>query len=260
MTDSQTLQTYLELQKDIMFDELIDLGFATVCYSASGTSSFWNNALVVTVLSQDQIHSVANKLQELQRNPAFYFEDCTELKPFADTLLADGYKQESEDSLMFHSGEDIDTSRFDSVKKVDTTEELEVFLETFDNCYRKDDPLNPYGELGEYLISTRSAWEKHHETNRIEYFIVYDDAEPVAVATLTNHNGLGYISNVGSLMSVRGKGFGKLATLYCVWHSRNNGNTNHFLATEAGTNPNSFYSAIGFETRFTTKLMTLGAE
>jgi len=75
--------------------------------------------------------------------------------------------------------------------------------------------------------------------------------EPCAVATLTNFDGLGYISNVGSLKKVRGKGFGKIATLYCVAKSIKNNNQEHCLATEEGAYPNEFYKRIGFVTRFT---------
>jgi len=69
--------------------------------------------------------------------------------------------------------------------------------------------------------------------------------------TLTNHDGIGYISNVGSLRKVRGEGFGKIASLYPVSQSIKNGNLEHCLATEEGTYPNEFYKRIGFETRFT---------
>lgn len=255
MTNYQFLQAYVELQKDIMFDELFNVNFATICYSQNDPSSFWNNALVNTVLQDNEIQQIEDKLTELKRKPAMYFESRSDLLPFVDMLGKKGYTQEAEDSLMFHTGEGIDKSRFDSIKKVITDDDLNIFIDTFDKCYRKDDPLNPYGELGDYLTAARIAWQKHHASNRIEYFMAYKGDQPVAVATLTNYNGIGYISNVGSLLSVRGQGYGKIATLYCVNQSKKNSNTTHCLATEEGTNPNAFYKAIGFETRFTSKLM-----
>lgn len=255
MTNYQFLQTYIELQKDIMFDELFELGFATVCCSHND-SSFWNNASVNSVLTSNDVGEIASKLIERKRKPAFYFENRTDLEPLVLLLSGQGYKKEAEDSWMFHSGENIDESRFGEIRKVETDADLEMFLTTFDQCYRKDDPLNPYGELGNYLITARIAWEKHHGSNRIEYFIAYKKDQPVAVASLTNRSRIGYISNVGSLVSVRGEGFGKLVTMYCVAQSKKGGNNTHCLATEEGTNPNSFYKSIGFETRFTAKLMS----
>lgn len=255
MTNYRFLQTYVELQQDIMFDEILDLDFAKVCFSKLDPSPFWNNALVNTVLTDEQINQAELKLNELGRKPAFYFENRADLQPLSALLAQKGYKQNAEDSLMFHLGENIDESRFEQVRKVTTEKELEIYIKTFDQCFQKDDPQNPYGELGEYLEACRSAWKKHHVTNKIEYFIVYKEDDPVAVSTLTNHKNLGYISNVGSLRSVRGEGFGKLATMYCVAQSKKNGNTVHSIATEEGTYPNQFYKNIGFETKFTSKLM-----
>lgn len=86
---------------------------------------------------------------------------------------------------------------------------------------------------------------------RIEYFMVYKGNKPVAVSTLTNYGDIGYISNVGSIREVRGEGFGKAATLFCVKESIKHGNKEHCLATEEGAYPNEFYKRIGFATRFT---------
>ena len=95
------------------------------------------------------------------------------------------------------------------------------------------------------------AFYNTRDSGKIEYFTVYNDTGPVAVSTLTNFASIGYISNVGSLKEARGKGFGKIASLYCVARSKENGNTEHALATEEGQYPNEFYKRIGFETRFT---------
>lgn len=72
----------------------------------------------------------------------------------------------------------------------------------------------------------------------------------MAVATLTNFESLGYISNVGSLRSLRREGFGKTATLYCIQESIKNSNSQNCLATEEGHYPDSFYQKIGFDTQF----------
>lgn len=255
MTNAQILTDYIQLQKDIMFDELFDLGFATVCYSKNDPSPFWNNVFVDIVLNNNQLQELSTKMKSLQRSPAVYFENKAELAGLKTFLEEQRYVKTSEDSLMFWDLGEVETNRFESVRKVETQEELAVFLDIFDRSYIKDDPLNPYGELGEYLTAARIAWEKHHESNRVEYFIAYKDSEPVAVSALTNYGEMGYISNVGSVLTVRGEGYGKLATLYSVAQSQRNGNTTHFLATEEGTNPHSFYSAIGFKTKFTTLLM-----
>ena len=67
----------------------------------------------------------------------------------------------------------------------------------------------------------------------------------------TNYQGIGYISNVGSLKDVRGQGYGKNVTLYAVEQSEVHGNTINCLATEEGAYPNEFYKRLGYKTRFT---------
>jgi hypothetical protein len=256
MTNYQLLRTYLELQKGIAFDELFELEFATICFGKLDSSPFWNNALVNHELSDSQLTAIEQKLNSLERNPAIYFENKPELNKLEKFLRSKGYIDAAEDSLMFHSGDRIDETRFGQIKKVETPEDLEIFLQTFDACFQQDDPQNPYGELGEYLLSAKEAWLKHHSSNRIEYFVAYDAEQPVAVSALTNYKNIGYISNVGSLRAVRGKGYGKLATLYCVAQSKMHGHTEHMIATEEGTYPHQFYQQIGFSNRFTAKLMT----
>lgn len=143
-------------------------------------------------------------------------------------MLKNYYNHSFEDCWLFHSGEKINPDRFKQVKKVSTEKELDIFLKTFDACFQKEDPQNPYGELGDYLKMAEKVWYRHNTTNRIEYFTIYSGDEPVGVSTLTNFKQIGYISNVGSLRKVRGQGFGKLATLYGVDLSKKRGNKYHF--------------------------------
>lgn len=255
MTKQQLLEKYILLQKDIMFDELYELDFATICYSQHDTSSIWNNAVISTQLTASQQQAIEQKLISLQRTPAFYYLDSSELSVLTKQLIETGYQQEAADSFMLYDKTVSYQPAFDSIKKVTNETELQVFLETFDACYQNDDPTNPYGELGEYLTAARIAWEKHQQSNRLEYFIAYKNEQPVAVASLTNFEGMGYISNVGSLRAVRGEGYGKLVTLFAIHYSQQNGNQDHCLITEAGTNPYEFYNALGFNTQCTAQLL-----
>lgn len=250
MTNFQFLQKYQKLQYSIMYDELIDLSFAVIGYSKIDPSPFWNNALTKLNLSDEQISEIENKLHLVDRKSTLYFEHCSDLEKLANSLQSKGYVKNFEDCWQFWNGLQIDEKHFESVRKVTTEQELEVFLQTFDNCYKKDDPQNPYGELGDYLKVAKEAWHKHNQSNRLEYFVVFKGDKPISVSTLTNYEGIGYISNVGSLREVRGQGYGKAATLYCVSQSIKNKNEEHCLATEEGHYPNTFYQQIGFSTRF----------
>ena len=251
MNNFDFLKRYQQLQYTVMFDKFIDLGFAVISYCKGDNSSFWNQALTNQILTGEQLSRIEEEMKLLNRKPAVYLENKENLQPLVNFLKEKGYKFNFEDSWMFHSGASIDTSRFDQIKKVTNESELKVFLKTFGACYQKDDPQNAYGELGAYLNVTEKIWHHHHQTNRLEYFIVYNNNKPVAVSSLTNYKEIGYISNVGSLREVRGQGLGKIASLYCVEQSKKNGNTEHCLATEEGTYANEFYKRIGFSTRFT---------
>lgn len=239
-----------------MYDQLIELGYATVALSNDDGSPFWNNALTDNLLRQDQLIELEKCFVENNRQPTMYFENKNALTDLRKYLEINEYTFSFEDSWQFWGGGDINKNNFGSVKKAESEMELEIFLETFDRCYRKDDPQNPYGELGEYLAVAKKAWLKQGDNGRLQYFTVFEKDNPVAVSTLTMFDEIGYISNVGSLPEVRGKGFGKAATLYCVNESVECGNKIHCLATEEGHYPNEFYKRIGFETKFTAIGMT----
>lgn len=244
------LKTYQGLQLSIAYDTLTDLGFAIVGGSKLDSSVYWNNALIGQALSDRQIDIIEEFFTDLKRSPTFYYENRPNLQALSDRLKARGYKKSFEDNWVFWGSQLIDSKHFESVRKVNTKADLEVFLKTLDACYQADDPQNPYGELGDYIQSAKKAWENNHASNKIEYFVIYKDKLPVSVASLTNYKGVGYISNVGSLREVRGQGYGKAATLFCVKQSLLNDNTVHCLATEEGDYPNEFYKRIGFKSKF----------
>jgi len=227
------------------------LGFASVAWCSKYDSSFFNHAQTDSLFSKNELDEIEQTLKGLERKPAVYFENRQGLSGLANFLAQEGYKKTWEDSWMFHSGQNIDESVFSQVKKVEDEAGLEEFLKTFDACYQEGDSQNPYGKLGDYLDVAKDAWNRHNKSGKIEYFTIHDGKNLVAVSTLTNFAGIGYISNVGSLRRVRGKGFGKIASMYCVKQSIDNGNSEHALATEEGHYPNEFYKRIGFKTRFT---------
>lgn len=246
------LQKYQQLQQGVLFDRILDLGFTTITYWADTDDVYWNAALVDRVLTVEELTKIEETFQSLGKRPTIYFENKNELAPLIGFLEKNKYDKQFEESWMFYEEKNVDASHLDDVKKVETEQELEQFLETFEASYTKEDPQNPYGELGrEYRELEKNTWLKYHENNRIEYFVAYKDNLPVATSHLVNFNGIGYIASVGSRREVRGQGYGKAATLYAVQQSIRHANSHHCLATEEGTYPNEFYKRIGFTPRFT---------
>lgn len=233
-----------------MFDKFFDLGFALFGYCHNDRSSFWNNTLIENEIDAGQIKQIEKVMNNYDRKSVLYFEN-NKSNSFIELIESLGYAKEYEDSWMFYTGNDLNYNKDVVVKKVVNEQDLKIFLEVLNNCYRNNDPQNPYGELGNYLSMAEKVWYRHNSTKRVEYFIVYKNRQPVAVATLTNFDGIGYISNIGSLPEVRGEGYGKIATLFSVEQSVKNKNSLHCLATEEKTYPNEFYKRIGFEVKFT---------
>lgn len=250
MTNFDFLKKYLILQKKVMYDEVIDLDFASLGYCQADKSVYWNLALTNQLLTFAGLNTLETKFFQLDRKSSIYFENTPKLQPLADFLSSSGYKRNWEDCWQFWENPPPPISEV-MIKKVKSTQDLDQFLHTFDLSYRQDDPQNPYGELGNYLQLSKESWLKLHATDREEYFIGFKDGQPVSVATLVNNDSIGYICNVGSLLDVRGQGFGKAITLHSVNQSIKNGNTLHCLATESGHYPNEFYHRLGFTTKFT---------
>ena len=250
MNNFTFLQNYQELQLNITFDETIDLQFARIGLSQIDSTSYWNMALTNQILNDNELYEIERIMKAKNRQPAIYFENKQQLIPLINFLKRKNYQFKYEDSWMFFDNQKIIEPLPNQIKKVTNKNELEIFLKTFNQCYQNNDPQNPYGKLGNYLKLAKKAWKQHHSSNRVEYFIVLKNNSPIAVASLTNYKQIGYISNVGSLRSVRGQGFGKAATLYCVAQSKKNKNKIHCLATEEKTYPNYFYKKIGFSTKF----------
>lgn len=147
----QFLQKYFQLQNSIMFDCYIELGEATIAYSETDTTENWNIALVNSLLSDSQISKIQVNFAEINRKPTLLFQNTPTMQPLVEKITTLGYKKNYEDSFQFWQGGKIDTSHFESVKKVETPTDLALFLTTFDQCYQNDDPQNPYGKLGNYL-------------------------------------------------------------------------------------------------------------
>lgn len=251
MDPFEFLQKFQLLQYKEVTDLICDLGFAKVNYSKEDQSAFCNFALVNKILTTGELSQIEQKMRELKRHPAIYFENRTDLQPLKVLLTKKRYVRDYEDAWMFHGGEGIIQNRFDQIKEVLNEEDLQNFLATFNACYRADDPQNPYGEVKSWLPIIREAWYRHHRSGNSRYFMALKGGKPVAVAGLKSGQGIGYISDVGSLPEVRGEGFGKLVTLYSVYVSLQHGNKLHSLATEDGTYPHEFYERIGFKTKFT---------
>jgi len=151
MNNFQFLQKYLDLQNGVVYDQLTATKFAKLGYCQDDSSPFWNLALVNNPLTEDQLIEIENYFRLLDRKSTVYFESRENLKTLVNFLEQHGYEKTNEDSWMFYENTVPVQINSVSVKKIKTKEELKIFLQVFDACYQKNDPQNPYGELGDYL-------------------------------------------------------------------------------------------------------------
>ena len=251
MTKLSTLEKFLDIQEHTMFSVSEYVDGVRIIHNDFDQTPFWNYALCGEVLTGAQIHAVEARMRELNRKPAIYFPNTDTFGPLVDELKSDGYQLNNEDSWMFFEGSVPEGLDFNHIKKVSSLSELELWLETLDASFVADDPQNPYGTLGAYIDLARRAWKENGDLGKCEYVIAFNEGKPVAVATLIYEGDLAYISNIGSRKEVRGRGYGKLVTLFCVYEALKNNAVNVCLATEEGTYPNAFYKRIGFTVRFT---------
>lgn len=246
------LKSFFYLNYGVYFDVLKKNNFGILGISENNDEYWWNTFLVNKNLSDSKLKEIETLFYPFNRNSCVCLLEDNDYQNI-NLLKSENYKFVGRDQWMVFTNQPFNHNNFNQVQKVKNINDLQIFLNTYNECYKNGDPQNPYGESGEYLISTKKAWIKNNSNNRFECFIVCNDKQkPVAVATLTNYKGIGYISSVGSLQSVRGQGFGKLASLYCIYKSNQNGNKNHCLITEKDCYAHKFYKRIGFKDQFST--------
>lgn len=257
MTNKDILEAFITIQEKTMFSKIVSFGNYKIITNEFDKTPFWNYVFCDNKIDAIKISSLEKELEKLERIKSFYFEynKSNDTTALIEYLTERGYVLKYEDSWMFFTSNVIETLDYSHIKKVSSGEDLDTWISVINECYKENDPQNPYGSLGSYLDLAKKAWLTNNSSDFI-YYIAYKDSTPVSVATLTFQSDLGYISNVGSLQTVRGQGYGKLITLFCVEQSLKRNVKQVCLGTEEGTFPNDFYKRIGFETKFTTRNYT----
>lgn len=229
------------------FSEVVEDNEMMLAY-CKGNSDIWSNyALLKKQISEEKIETIECFFKTRNRIPVIYFLDG-EFEKTAKILFDKGFVISSKDCWMFWEGKEPDAG-CDHVMEVKTDSNFERWISTFVQSYPKNDPQNPYGEQSSFAKVLHDAWNRG-KLKRDKLFLAFEENVPVAVGILTNYNGMGYISGIGAIPAVRGRGFGKKISLHCVKESFGLGNKSHFLATEKGHYPYEFYKRIGFKPEF----------
>ncbi len=250
------LHHYLNLQLGILFDQIKPVADSWFCSNLSGETPFWNQAVVFEPLQDKQVERIEAEFTKLNRQSAFYLPQQINLSEFSLSLQNADYKLRTSEVFMFHDGENLIDLDFKALKKVKSESELETFMKIFDDCYRSEDELAGRGSgFNQCLQSTKDDWYRFHKNDRVEFFILYHDEIPVGIVSLTNYEGMGYISNIGILPAYRGLGLGKQITLFGVHMSKKHGNKIHFLIAEQNGATEKIYNKIGFVSKLVCDLL-----
>lgn len=82
----------------------------------------------------------------------------------------------------------------------------------------------------------------------MEAYLIKVNTRLVACGLLMSLNKRGYLAGIASIPEVRGKGYGKLISLFLTQSSLEKGNKITFLATELKSKNEKFYSKLGYKT------------
>jgi ribosomal protein S18 acetylase RimI-like enzyme len=249
MDEDEIIQDFIHME---YFEEVKETKKVIYTYTSENTEGWWNFAYLKKNISNLELNNIQKYYDEKQRKSSVYIIKDNKLDVTKKLLMKSGYSVVSNDSWMFWNKGKI---QFEKIKVIEARndKEIHLWLETFIKSYPKDDPKNPYGEQKDFAKYLEKRW-KEGKTRKDKYFISFDGNKPAAVAILTKLNDKGYISAVGSIPEVRGRGFGKNVTLHCINESINLGNRYHFLATEKGHFPYDFYTRLGFKEEFMAQL------
>ncbi len=248
------IRSFILMNSGKFFTEVKEDEDVMLAFCGDNSEIWWNFAFLKKPVGKERLQSIADFFEKRKRAPTIYFPDEGFYDDVLGALRGGGFKASSQDCWMFWEGESpyLDESNIFEVK---SDEDFEKWVETFLRSYPKDDPKNPYGEQVEFSKVIDKAWKRGMLKNDC-CFLAFDNNKPAAVGMLTSYQGKGYISAIGSVPEVRGRGFGKRMSLFCVRESFRRGNEFHFLATEKEHFPFNFYKKIGFSPKFTATYYT----
>ncbi|MFH0836716.1 MAG: GNAT family N-acetyltransferase [Candidatus Aenigmatarchaeota archaeon] len=223
----------------------------------NGAALFWSNeikdiwsnfALIDTKNADSVVKAVVSFYKRIDRKPVVFITPLSKPKNLDKTLIKNGFRKESEDSLMFYIGsKKIAIPDKLVIKRVINKKDLRVFIKVFQEAYGGKGKDEPYGKLGSGY--GKAFMKRFNKKMGVSYFIAFVDNKPVGIGTLICSGKFGYVCNIGTLPSYRKQGIGAAITLNCVKNALRTKRKFIYLSTEANTYNENFYNKIGFSTK-----------
>jgi GNAT superfamily N-acetyltransferase len=258
------LNAHTELQVGCFFDGVEDLGSRIgYAYSRTIKDNFWNYAYGFQT-EMTSLPTILGRIREAatahNRIPAIYLTTTSTPAGLENFLAHDGI---IDDVWMTYKASGDETQRTElKISRVETSSELERFLDAFRRSYGADS--HEGGEVGysglpeEYPAAIRNASPGPHI--QIINFLGQVDNEVVAIASIymkaPNFAGL---YNVGVVSEARQRGFGSAISRWAVDHARGQGCKDIFLMTVPDSPVERLYSKIGFHRAFIGRIVSLSS-
>lgn len=245
---SNCLSIQFDLLKGMFFDNKEETDNYILCTSSVINNYYWNLAYLKNKIDNSVILEIENKLRKLNRVPCLYIgRDDTYYIDNKKLIISNGYSLKDTDVFMILGNyKNVDNNI--NIKVVKTENEYNDFMKVLSSAY--NDSIENVEENVYADIVTECYYEavKTSIGNGKTYHIIgYDKDIPVSVATLSIHNNVGVINNVGTMQGNWNKGYSKQVLGYLIHLFKEKGGKDLILCTEYHSKNQSYYEKIGFK-------------
>lgn len=245
MNNYQFIKKYQRLEKDFTVKEIKQIDWASLVFCGDSDNAFWNWAIFQENPSRELLVEIDREFNKRNKQYSLVLED-SQLADLGADLTKNGFKLIDQQDWMIlkESGQSFDLTMADFLI-VKNKQEIDLFVEVFNQVFINDDPINPFGNPGEIYLNVLKRGL--NSLARAQGLIIFNSQrEPVAVSMLLSYNKMGYLSNIGVIPKFRGQGFGRIATLAALSCSQKEGNNLHTLKILKDFGLDEFYAKFGF--------------
>lgn len=253
---SQYEYLYFRMLEGLFYTEVVHTSNYTLGWNQNSSDQYSNLAGQVRFASEE-VDSGLNEITQFfsvrNRPTTIYVTPFTRPAQLQERLQKSGFNVLYRDAWMFYRDryERHTLARGVTIRTVDSHETMRIFVETFNQAYSGSDAKEPYGqappEWGETLYS---SFGEILQGRMVEYYLLYDQAEPASVLITSTIESVGGIYSVGTVSKMRNRGHSGTLTNYAVGQLLERGANEILLQTEKDSYNERFYSKLGFSTEW----------
>lgn len=244
------IENHFLVQEGMYFSRRLDSDEFSIFMSDLIEDNYWNYACITNQVNLSNIlQDIEDEFEKNHRPCCIYLtSDREKLVAEVSILERNNYQETSRESFMVFNGMQL-RSRKPLLELATQREHFGLFKDVFVKAYGGErTPEQPYGALPDTYI--KALERSFSRPDKFFNFICYDNSNPVSIASLCFHEGLGGIYNVGTDPQYRGRGYGLSVTVACIDMWRKLNGTQLFLQTETGSAVEAWYKKLGFEVHF----------